>query len=282
MTYTSYVVMMRITQAMQLGAAIQLPAEYDGAGSWTNKHSQSGGRPTMPDRFSTRPLYLQLRDTLTERIARGEWKPGRDVPSEVDLAREFGVGQGSVRKALQLLESDGLIAREQGRGTCKKRLQDLADRFNTFRLTIDVAARCEASTRDVVLAEASKGERARLQLVKDDKVYRISRICSHLGRAFMNECPSLPAALFPQLAERILPSHQLVEIAQDYSVLLGKGEERISLGTCSPSAAEALNLTEGTQVLILDRVIWTHDGRPAEWRRAECIPDGMYYKVQLD
>jgi hypothetical protein len=33
---------------------------------------------------SSTPLYLQLRDTLAERIASGEWKPGRGVPSEVD------------------------------------------------------------------------------------------------------------------------------------------------------------------------------------------------------
>jgi len=234
----------------------------------------------MPDRFFNPPLYLQLRDTLAERIASGEWKPGRGIPSELDLAREFGVSQGTVRKALKLLESECLVTRRQDmfmRGS-----QDLADRFNNFRLPNDAAARFEASTLEVVMAEASEVECARLQLVKGDQVYRISRICSHMGRAFMNECASLPAALFPQLAERNLPSHRLVEIAQGYCVLLGKGEVRVSLGTCSPSAAEALNLAEGTHVLMLDRVVWTHDGRPAEWCRAECILDEMHYKVYLD
>jgi GntR family transcriptional regulator len=74
----------------------------------------------------------------------------------------------------------------------------------------------------------------------------------------------------------------LVDIAQAYSVLLGKGEERVFVGMCSPSAAEALNLAEGTHVQMLDRVISTHNGRPAEWRRAECVLDGMYYRVRLD
>jgi GntR family transcriptional regulator len=35
-------------------------------------------------RFSTRPLYLQLRDALAERIAHGEWKPGTAIPNESD------------------------------------------------------------------------------------------------------------------------------------------------------------------------------------------------------
>ena len=40
-------------------------------------------------RFSNRPLYLQLRDALAERIANGEWKPTAAIPNESDLAREF-------------------------------------------------------------------------------------------------------------------------------------------------------------------------------------------------
>ena len=57
------------------------------------------------NRFLTRPLYLQLRDALVERIARGQWKPGAAVPNEQDLAREFGVSPGTMRKALDLMES---------------------------------------------------------------------------------------------------------------------------------------------------------------------------------
>ena len=67
--------------------------------------------------FSTRPLYLQLRDALAERIATGQWKPSKIIPNENDLAREFGVSVGTMRKALDLLEDEHLITRRQGRGT---------------------------------------------------------------------------------------------------------------------------------------------------------------------
>jgi GntR family transcriptional regulator len=53
--------------------------------------------------FATRPLYLQLRDTLVERVAKGEWKPGAAIPNEVHLAREFDVSPGTVRKALDTM-----------------------------------------------------------------------------------------------------------------------------------------------------------------------------------
>ena len=69
------------------------------------------------DRFTTRPLYLQLRDALAERISSGNWRPGAIIPSESDLAREFGVSPGTMRKALDLLESERVLIRRQGRGT---------------------------------------------------------------------------------------------------------------------------------------------------------------------
>src|SRR4249920_240921 len=67
--------------------------------------------------FSTRPLYLQVRDALAERVATGQWKPGACIPNENDLAREFGVSSGTMRKALDLLEDQSLLTRRQGRGT---------------------------------------------------------------------------------------------------------------------------------------------------------------------
>jgi GntR family transcriptional regulator len=71
----------------------------------------------MPERLFTQPLYLQLRDALATRMVRGEWKVGTAIPSEGDLARECGVSKGTMRKALDLLEGEGLLIRRQGRGT---------------------------------------------------------------------------------------------------------------------------------------------------------------------
>ena len=67
--------------------------------------------------ISTKPLFQQVRDHLTERIAKGEWKPGMALPNEGDLAREFEVSSGTMRKALILMADQRLVERRQGRGT---------------------------------------------------------------------------------------------------------------------------------------------------------------------
>src|SRR5262245_36034582 len=61
--------------------------------------------------LSKRALYLQVWDALAERITSGAWKPGTAVPNESDLAREFGVSLGTMRKALELMEARRLVTR---------------------------------------------------------------------------------------------------------------------------------------------------------------------------
>jgi Bacterial regulatory proteins, gntR family len=63
-----------------------------------------------------RPLYLQVRDVIIERIGKGEWKPGSALPNEGDLARQFGLSTGTLRKALDHLEAERVLTRRQGCG----------------------------------------------------------------------------------------------------------------------------------------------------------------------
>jgi GntR family transcriptional regulator len=59
--------------------------------------------------------YVQLADELARKITAGELT-GR-MPSERDLASEYGVAYGTVRRAMELLRERGLVASVHGRGT---------------------------------------------------------------------------------------------------------------------------------------------------------------------
>src|SRR5258706_2679685 len=72
---------------------------------------------SLPDRDGYRRLYAQVRERLIERIRSGEWKPGQLIANEFEIAAEFGVSQGTARKAIGDLASEGLVVRRQGRGT---------------------------------------------------------------------------------------------------------------------------------------------------------------------
>lgn len=62
-------------------------------------------------------LYVRLTSVLRSRIASGEWKVGTRIPSIDALCEEYDVARNTVRQALELLKSEGLIDGGRGLGT---------------------------------------------------------------------------------------------------------------------------------------------------------------------
>jgi GntR family transcriptional regulator len=62
------------------------------------------------------PVYMQLAAILREGIERGDYPPGRRLPSENHLQQEYGLARGTVRKAARVLADEGLVEVVPGRG----------------------------------------------------------------------------------------------------------------------------------------------------------------------
>ena len=70
------------------------------------------------------PYYYQIVQVLRESIADIEDKESYDeiqLPSEAELCELFSVNRGTIRHALDMLEHEGLIYREKGRGAFVRR-----------------------------------------------------------------------------------------------------------------------------------------------------------------
>lgn len=63
------------------------------------------------------PLYLQLEDSIRQRIARGELIPGSHVMSEAEASKAYQISRITVRKAYGELVDEGLLVRKKGKGT---------------------------------------------------------------------------------------------------------------------------------------------------------------------
>ena len=59
---------------------------------------------------SRRPSPQEIADILRERIRSGELRAGDRLPTQAELAEEFGVERGAVRQALRALQDDGLLS----------------------------------------------------------------------------------------------------------------------------------------------------------------------------
>lgn len=73
--------------------------------------------PQVPMDFKKqKSIYLQIADTLCERIVSGEWKPDDRIPSVRDVAVEMGVNPNTVLRSFDQLQSSEIIYNRRGVG----------------------------------------------------------------------------------------------------------------------------------------------------------------------
>ncbi|MER5833275.1 GntR family transcriptional regulator [Streptomyces sp. NPDC002130] len=117
---------------------------------------------------SRRSSPQEIADSLRERIRAGELKPGDRLPTQAELAEQFGVERGAVRQALRVLQEDGLLtdvskgsppriaAPEPARGEPQPTMVGLAPRlteaFSARRVRVDVVCHT-AETLMVAIGE---------------------------------------------------------------------------------------------------------------------------------
>jgi len=157
----------------------------------------------------------------------------------------------------------------------------MAMRFNNVRSKDGQQVTGRVRTVEMTEGKANDRERDRLALQSSDSVYRIRRVRLQGDRPFMTEEISYPAALFPGLMDTKNPSHRITVLAQQYRLLLGKAEERISIGKANATIATELVIAADSPVMLLDRVVHDLDGRPVEWRTGYCHFTDQYYLADI-
>lgn len=120
------------------------------------------------------PLYEQIKNAIDRRIETAEWPADFQIPSEEELAGEFGASRLTVRRSLRELQADGVLIRIQGRGTfvIGPRMQCAV--FNLPDITEEVASMgglhsCRVITH-AILGRDSPG-RSMLQLPGDETIF---------------------------------------------------------------------------------------------------------------
>jgi GntR family transcriptional regulator len=233
-----------------------------------------------PDSPDARPLYARVREQLVERIRSGVWKPGQLIPNEFEIAAEFGVSQGTARKAISALAAERLVMRQQGRGTFVVEHTPAHVLFRFFNM-FDAAGQLitpDSWKATCTVARANAAEQVALQIDAGVEVIRIARIRTRDSVPFICETITLPRELFPDLALRAELPNTLYDLFQKtYGILVVRTEDRLSATAADAATASVLQLAAGTPLLRIDRTAFGLDDRPIEWRASLCHLQGAHY-----
>ncbi|HJP05946.1 MAG: GntR family transcriptional regulator [Acidiferrobacteraceae bacterium] len=225
-----------------------------------------------------RPLYEQVKETLLARLAGDYWRPGALLPSEPKLAGEFGVSQGTIRRALDDLVSQGLLARYQGRGTAVTEHTP----FGFFHLFREDGTRelPESKTLRISVNPPSRAERDALELASGKKVIRIQRVRYLNLEPKIFETICISHDLFSGLAKmatRDLPNTVYNYYEQKFGVPIVGKRERLRAAAATQDEARYLHIEIGAPLLEIECIAYSHRSQPIEWRISRCLTDEHYY-----
>ncbi len=153
------------------------------------------------DRQPYRPLCTQIQEAPVRRIVEGEWRPGEFLPSEQALAQQLGVSQGTIRKAMDALESEKIIDRRQGKGTFVAELTQEQSVYWFFRLLrLDGRRIVPTSGNETVRLQPVGVRAARaLGLAEGASAYEVLRTRLVDGQPLAFERTVVPEKIFPAL-----------------------------------------------------------------------------------
>jgi GntR family transcriptional regulator len=227
-------------------------------------------------------LYMQIRDLLVARVGKGEWLPGSIIPSEINLARELGVSQGTVRKAITELVESNVLTRRQGRGTFVSTHDTHRALFHFFHITDSKGHKVlpDSNVLNCRRKPASRIESSKLRLDAGTSIIRIERMRRISDIPTMLETITLPADLFGDLVEGggyELPNTLYELYEKRYGITIHSADEQLRAVAASRHDAKILNLEVGTPLLEIERVALTLDKTPVELRISRCSTRNHHY-----
>lgn len=229
------------------------------------------------------PLYLQVREKLRETLSHME--AGQLIPAERELESRFGVSRITIRNAVDDLVIEGLLVRQQGRGTFvqqPKLTHELSAITSWTEQLATLGYTPRTSQSEIEEIDSPARVAFALSLEKGERVFRIKRLRLASEEPVTLMVNYLPSGLVPGLPGRIAPYESLYEaLEKEYGLEPASAVDTVEARAATEEEAQQLKIEPWASVICVTRVSHLEDQRPLEFAKAISRGDRYQYRVTL-
>lgn len=225
------------------------------------------------DRDSYEPAYAQLARILSMQIAEGIYRPGDQLPSEAQLVAQFGVSPMTVRRAINLLLSKGIVSTAQGKGTF---VRGLAITEATFRLKEVGEEDAERTVRllQATILPADDRVARKLSILPGTRVIYLRRLVSRAEGPTMYHREYLIYDPYRPVVEAELQITSLEGLFKGNGGQgLRRGDLSIEAVTLTQEEADLLEVPASSPAFCLEHIFYDFSNRPVAWGWFICRAD---------
>jgi GntR family transcriptional regulator len=236
------------------------------------------------DKSSPDPIYLQIAAAIKHLLQTGAIPAGSALPPEQILAKRFGVSRMTMRQANDVLEREGLIERQRGRGTFAVQNRLVKQEQETRSFSEEIRRRGGVPSSRLLsfkTTEASSALAVEFGITPGDPVYLIERVRLADGVPMALESVQITAHRCPNLERFNIVDYSLYQIFEEhYGIELARSEEEISAVVPRKIHRKTLDLPPKVAVLLVKRRTYTSDGKLFELASDAYRGDLYVAKVQ--
>ena len=237
---------------------------------------------TLPEGGKARRVYLLLRDD----ISNGKYGEGEFLPGENRLAETLDVSRITVRRALEALVADGWIARKTGAGSVvlseTGRDEKISANFATLiPQLVEFDRKTTAHLLSFSYGLPSNSVAKALGLSKDARVQTAVRVRLSDGEPFSYLTTHVPEDIARNYDETDLATQPLFRLLERSGVQVEGADQSVTATLAGPDVAEALEVSVGSPLLWLERIVRDSNGRGVEHLSALYRPDRFRLEMSM-
>ncbi|MEW1698900.1 GntR family transcriptional regulator [Streptomyces sp. NPDC091278] len=227
--------------------------------------------------------YLEIAEAVRQAVLDGEYAVGSRLPSEADLVARWSASRGTVRQAVAVLESEGLVGSRQGarRIVLRQERRHSFAELNSFAqwahgMGLRVTSRILLRSRRAATPEEAR----RLAVPAGSEVLHVLRLRRLEGEPAMIERTAYAGWAAP--AVEALPEDcvSIMEsIARKSGIVAQYGEHLIDAVAAGSRDAELLDIRRGSPLLRQRHMSRDRSGRPIEWTDDRYRPGSVTFSV---
>ncbi|MTH96014.1 GntR family transcriptional regulator [Roseibium sp. RKSG952] len=238
------------------------------------------------------PRYQKIYLLLREKILSGQLPPGSMVPSEAELAKQFGVSRITSRHALMELDQAGLVIRERGRGTTVRKDIEIAGNADERKRKAAISTQIMGQSHIVGQSDvrllgfsrqaANDAIAEGLAVRPGSDVYGIERIRSRNGEPFCYIMAYVPIELGRKFSPAALEENRLIDLIQAAGKTIGAARQTVSATIADATLASHLDTAAGAPLLYIARTVFDTKDVPVEFVEGYFRPDRFTLSMSLD
>lgn len=228
--------------------------------------------------------YEKIANIIRERIRQGTYPVDSLIPDQISLSKEFEVSRMTVKRAMDILELEGLILRKRGAGTFVKKTA-LSQGYTASIVEYEGLTKqlSEKKVKSKIISFKldfpDEEIQKTLMLDKHDPIYKIIRLRIVDGEPYILEHTIMNANLIPGVNEEVLLNSVYKYIQEDLNLKFGGAHRIIGADKASEYDIKHLNCREEDPVLEIEQIVYLEDGTPFEYSKSRNKYDIRTYNI---